>query len=151
MSTDAGIVVDLSRWPIVVCRYPDPFGVDELVPFFDWAWALIDSGQSYVMVTDLRESAVPADAEARKLAADFATRSAKASADVCRLAVQVVSSKLVRMALAAVQAFDRAPYPSLTTESWDDAMAAAEEAAATIQDPGPPPPAFVPAARREAG
>lgn len=138
MTTD--IAVDLDRWPIVVCRFPDSFDLHQLTPYFAWTRELIAHGQPYVMISDLRIGAVPDSREARSAATAFAAEVTPLSSKVCAAAIQVASSKAVLLALKAVSALNRAPYPVHVVQSWEDGIGLAEEAAKSVA-PGP---AFMP-------
>ncbi len=117
------IVLDTSLFPLVVSRFPSTWTEDDLTAYFAAFVALHAREQPFLHLSDISRAENMSKAGMRKKAADFMSVERGRSERLCKGAVQVAQSALVRGAITAIQWVTPPPYPHAVVASWPEAIA----------------------------
>ena len=118
-----GVVqMDVSRWPLVVARYPDVLDDASQEAHFDDIRALLRRNERYAILLDLRRVSHGADAKQRRRYADFLEETSPDLARLCLGTAYLTESLLTRGVLTAVLWLKPPVYPHMITGDEGKAM-----------------------------
>lgn len=124
-------VLDTSAFPLIVSRFPPDWAPEELDAYFERFRELHDGGLPFVHINDLSRVGPMVSRQMRTRAATFIAAEADRSEHLCRGAVHIVPSLLIRAALAAVHWAAPPPYAHAVVadeaQAWEWARRRAAE------------------------
>jgi hypothetical protein len=136
----AAIVLDDSSFPLIVSRFPASWDEAELQAYFAAFVALHGRERPFVHISDISQAESMSKAGMRRKATDFMAAERERSARLCKGAVQVAPSTLLRGAITAIQWITPPPYPHAVVATWAEALvwvkARAKDAGLQIQGDG---------------
>jgi hypothetical protein len=118
----AAIVLDDSSFPLVVSRFPSTWDEQELDAYFAAFVRLHAREKPFLHISDVSLAENMSKAGMRKKAADFMATERERSARLCKGAVQVAPSTLLRGAITAIQWVTPPPYPHAVVATWGEAL-----------------------------
>lgn len=116
------IPLDVSRFPLVVTRFPPTWDDDQIQAYFAAVTRLHEREERFVHLTDLSAAEDMSSAAMRRRAAEFMAKERERSGRLCVAACQVSNSAVIRGAMRAIHWITPPPHKNAVFATFDEAV-----------------------------